>query len=90
VEGQDGYILVQNSITYTCLAQFTLFDGEPLNEQYTAYTRCTSAKPIGKLGLTLGERADVITMIDIRVTNLNGKLLTKLIHWFIVTLTKML
>ena len=73
MEGQEGYILVQNSITYTCLAQFTLFDGEPLNEQYTAYTRCTSAKPIGKLGLTLGERADVITMIGDGDTNLNGK-----------------
>jgi len=51
-------------------------------------TRCTPAKPAGKLGLTRMENTDIVSMIDNGVTNLSGKTLSKLIHYFLVMLIK--
>ena len=42
------------------------------------------------LGWPVRERADALTMIDDGVTNLGGKSLSKQIHWFTNSLTKML
>jgi len=54
------------------------------------FTRYTTAKPIGTLGLTHAGKVDVATMIDNGVTNLSGKTLSKWIHYFLDRLTKML
>ena len=43
-------------------------------------TRCTPAKPIGKLGMIHAGGADFVTMVDNGVTNLSGKSLSKLIR----------
>jgi len=52
--------------------------------------RCTPAKPTEKFGLTRMWNADVVLMIDNGVTNLCGKILSKLIHCFLVMLIKVL
>ena len=52
--------------------------------------RYTLAKPTKKLGLTHVGRAKVATMINDGATNLSGKSLSTLIHYFIGILTKIL
>jgi len=52
--------------------------------------RCAPAQPTRKLGLTYVGRAEVISMVDNGVTNLCGKILSKLIHCVLDMLIKML
>jgi len=53
-------------------------------------TRWIPAKRTKKLALTRTGNADVVSMTDHRVTNLYGKILSKLIHCFLVMLIKVL
>ena len=53
-------------------------------------TRCTPAKPTRKFGLTCTGNADVVLIVDNGVTNLCGKILSKLIHCCLVMLIKVL
>ena len=51
-------------------------------------TRCTPAKPTGMLELTSVGNVDVISMTDKEITNLCGKILSKMIHCLLVMLIK--
>jgi len=53
-------------------------------------TKITPAKKTRKLGLTCVGNANVVLMIDNVVINLCGKILSKLIHCFLIMLIKVL